>query len=238
MLQPEGKNGFDVARQMEVQAPELADLARQFREQYLQWQIGHVDTLTRQELFEFSRRCEELNRADLALDAKRQWLLAREPRLRSDGARGLVELGEDWYSFLNDEPGAAKYYMDAFAANSDYAPAADWLTAHKYVFERGQWIKESDVDRAMDPADIAVREGRLQVGMSEKDVRATMGANPTHTYRFASGGRILDVWVFEEARVVVRFDRLKKDEQASVVSIDQLVDRLERRKQKTAKKRN
>lgn len=234
-LQPDGRNGDSIARQLEAQAPELGEFAKQIRDKYMQWQITRIDTLTRQELFEFVKLCEERQQGDVALEAKKKWLLAREPKLRADGARGLAELGEDWFSFLNDEAGAARYYMDAFAANSDYAPASDWLTAHKFVFAGGKWEKESAAPVALDETEQAVRDGRLELGMSEQAVREAMGANPTRTHRFASSGKILDLWVFEEARLIVRLERQRKDENSTVVAIEPIIDKAERRKQRSAK---
>lgn len=220
---PDGSNGIEIAARIAAEIPERPELVTFHERRELDYRIKRVPLMARQEMLSLVRELESRDDPDRAKLVKQQWLQAREPLLREDGARGLVDLAEDWISLLNDRETAAEFYMAAWAANRDYEPAQQWLEANDFVFAAGKWHRRDEAPQTADLAmDRAIREGRILTGMSDAQVRAALGARPDAVTRFATSGRITELWVFESAGIVVRLSRRNRNEPSRVDAIDAL----------------
>jgi hypothetical protein len=71
----------------------------------------------------------------------------------------------------------------------------------------------------------ALREGRVEVGMTADQIRKGLGPPRTAT-RFATAGETTEVWTYGQAggsQLVVYFQRQKPQPDSRVVGVDQFV---------------
>lgn len=220
---PDGSNGMEIAARIAADVPERSDLVTFYEERELDFRRKQVDVMTRRAMLELARQLEDRDRTEQAEEVKRAWLLAREPLLRDDGARGLVDLAEDWIGLLDDRQSATRFYMAAWKENPDYAPAVTWLKENGYVLDQDRWVRAADVPDHTDVVmDRAVREGRVLPGMTAAQVRAALGTAPDQVTRFATRGRITELWVYESSAITVRLSRRNRPEESIVDSVEPL----------------
>lgn len=220
---PDGSNGFETADRIQAEAPERTDLQKKYFELGVAWNMQRIGTATRAQLDELTSRLEKLGQKDRVIAAKEKWLSARESVFRQDGARGLTDLAELWLSLLQDESKASRLMMDAWADNPQYTPAAEWLAAHGYRLVEGKWLSELEI-AAMpeDPRKVAIREGRLEVGMTAADVFAAIGTAPTSLTRSVSRRQVTEWWVYQEAGIIVQLVKGSRERESRVVSVEKL----------------
>jgi hypothetical protein len=221
---PDGSNGFEIADRLRSEAPERSDLANEYEKQALAAKMKKIDVSTRSQLEELTTRLDNDGKKDAANDARRAWLLAREPLFRQDGARGLVDLAQQWIALLHDLDAAAQLYIEAWRVNPQYTPASDWLTTHDYQLVNGAWYPKSEVPMMpVSPRELAIREGRVEKGMTATEVRSALGAVPTSITRLASSGPLIsEWWVYKEAGVLVRLSKSGRDAESTVVDVERL----------------
>lgn len=196
---PEGANGELVAARIEAVLPERADLAEHHREREIDYRLKRIETATRSEALDLAKRLEGRGRADEAKRALAAWLAAREAALRKDGPAGLVVVAEDYSDVLGDKATAARLLVEALKENPKSQEIADKLRGLGYVRVDGVWItKEEAETRPVDPITLAMREGRVTVGMSPEQVRKTLGA-PDRVARAASVSQVHEAWLYGQA---------------------------------------
>ena len=76
----------------------------------------------------------------------------------------------------------------------------------------------------VDPLDQAVREGRVQVGMTEVQARAALGGKPEGRVRLVTLGRVEEIWLYPNLGVAVRLSRNALTGRAEVVAVSNLSD--------------
>jgi hypothetical protein len=220
---PDGSNGMEIAARIAADVPERPELVTFHEDRELDYRRKQVDVMTRRAMLELVGQLEERDRTEQASEVKRQWLRAREPLLRDDGARGLVDLAEDWIGLLDDRETATRFYMAAWKENPDYAPAVAWLKENGYVLNQDRWVPAAEVPDHTDVVmDRAVREGRVLPGMTAAQVRSALGTAPDQVTRFATRGRITELWVYESSAITVRFSRRNRPEESIVEAVDPL----------------
>lgn len=225
---PDGSNGFEIADQLQALTPERADLQKTYHDLAIAWNLKRIDVATRIQLDGLASRLEKLGRKDLAIAAKQKWLSVRESVFRQDGARGLADLAELWMSLLQDESKATRLMQEAWVENPQYTPATDWLTAHGYQLIEGKWLSEIEI-AAMpeDPRKVAIREGRLEVGMTATDVHAAIGTPPTSMTRSVSRRQVTEWWVYKDSGILVQLVKGSRERESHVVSVEKLAKQKE-----------
>lgn len=205
-VDPSGKNASKIAASLKIAAPERKELIELYEKMGLQYESQRVNVMTRQEMLELANMYVERDEQKEANEVKKKWLNAREALYKEDGARGLVDLAEEWIQLLDDRQTAAKYYIEAWKRNSQYPLAAAWLEENGYSLHEGNWIPSELVPPTMESEiDKAIREGRIEKGMTTAQVRAAMGVAPDSLIRLATAGKVTEVWVYESAHTLVRF---------------------------------
>lgn len=196
---PEGANGEAVAAQIDALLPERADLAERYREREIQYRLARIGAATRAEALGLAKRLEDRGRAEEGKRALTAWLAARETALRKDGPAGLVVVAEDYADVLGDKATASRLLVEALDQNPRSAEIADKLRQLGYVRVDGVWItKEEAETRPVDPITLAMREGRVALGMSPDQVRKTLGA-PDRVARAASVSQVHEAWLYGQA---------------------------------------
>jgi len=219
----DGSQGFEIADRFRVEVPERKDLAKKNEEAAVTWRMSRIKTSTRTQLDELTTRLEQYGQPELAVEAKKKWLASREAVFRQDGARGLSDLAQLWLSLLKDETKAASLFMEAWRENPQYTPAMEWLTSHGYRLVGQAWLTEAEI-AAMpeDPMDKAIREGRIEIGMTAQQAQAAMEIVPTFVNRSASRKQISEWWIYQDAGVVIYLVKQTRDRAAMVVSVEKL----------------
>ncbi|MCA9081428.1 MAG: hypothetical protein KDA58_12770 [Planctomycetaceae bacterium] len=207
-IKADGSNGNEIAALYETMIPERPELPQQFREKELDYHFSRVASMTRTEMLELSEKFVAREEPGRGLAVKENWLKAREPRMRRDGARGLCEFAEDWITLTEDYETARGLYIEAYRLNPGYPPSTVWLEANGYVLHQNKWIP---ADQAPPSGDAemrkAIEEGRVLLGMTSEQVRSALGTVPTRTLRFARSRGATELLVFETSGLVVRMDR-------------------------------
>jgi hypothetical protein len=196
---PEGANGEAVAAKIEASLPERPDLAARYREREIDYRLKRIEAATRTEALDLARRLEERGRGDEAKRVLKTWVAAREATLRKEeGPAGLIRAAEDYETVLGDKPTAAKLLAEALKEIPNSEEIRHKLAQLGYVQVDGAWITKKEAEsRPVDPITLAMREGRVAVGMSPEQVRKTLGA-PDRVARAASVSKVHEVWVFGE----------------------------------------
>lgn len=216
----DGSNGFELADRFRADVPERTDLIQRYDDMAVKWQMQRLDVMPRDQLLDLTRRLDRMGRNEAAVEAKRGWLISRESLYRKDGARGLVDLANQWLDLLNDKDAAVQLYIDAWRANPQYSPASDWLTAQGYRQVNDGWFPASAMPAPIEtPVQVAIREGRVERGMTSAQVRAALGGEPASITRMASSTQINEWWIYEDAGVVVQLARQIRDPERIVVGV-------------------
>jgi hypothetical protein len=213
----DGSNGFQVAAELEQTIPEFGDLAEQFRQREIDFQIRHVESLSREQLLKLAERLVERQQAARADEVKLLWLKSREQSMSERGPAGRVDLADEYVSLLGDRRRAAEILIDVYRRNEGAEFAAKRLRELGYQCNsEGDWFEASELPQRDDLPDV-VREGRIQRGMSAEQVRTALGQAPASIQRFASRGGITELWVFPDLGVSVLLNRRQPDEPKAVV---------------------
>lgn len=218
----DGSNGYQVAQRLEHELPELESLADEFRRKELKHLSEGVGKLTRERMLELSRRYNDRGDKQQASAVIRNWLTLQESRATAAGPNALMELGDEYINLLQDERAAARIYQLAYAKNPQLAAARDWLTTHGYELNGKDWGKpgEPDDDATATAVSQAIAEGRVQLGMTGKQVLKSLGTTPTSSLQVASAGAFAELWVFKDHGISVRLQRHTAGGDAEVVQID------------------
>lgn len=220
---PDGSNGYDIAPLIRSSVPERKELADDYENRAERWHMQRLGTFSRSQLDEFARRLEKQGKAELAHDARKTWLITREGFYRQEGARGLADLAQLWIELLGDQHEAAQLYIAAWKENPNYTPAVEWLMSHGYTLHKGNWLTaEAMAELPVSPRERAIREGRIEVGMTSREMQAALGTGPTTMTRVASRHLVSEWWVYEEAGICVELKKATLDREAVVVKIEKM----------------
>ncbi len=222
-LKPDGSNGFQIADRLTEEVPDRRDLAESIIKDAIAYQETRLAKLNLSELDELCRRLEQVDRKAEVTQVKQKFLQARTPGYRQDGARGLSDLAELWMMLLNDTKTAAELYQEAWAMNNDYLPAREWLTAHGMQLVNGRWMTQAEVAAMPVPElEKAIREGRVEPGMTRQQVLSALGGAPSTQTRIATAQGVLEWWEYHNVGIVVRFGRSSRGLGSVVDKIDSL----------------
>ncbi len=218
-----GSNGDSVARRIRDELPEFPELADEWELKFLDYEHSRVAHMSRVEAGELSNTFAERGDEPRAEQVWRDWLAAREPVLRRDGVRGLMQLAGDYEEILDDERKAARLMLEAYEQEKLNHEITDWLREHDYVFVNDQWVLAAEVANfPVDENQRAAQSGIVRTGMSGEDVRRALGSAPTNIVRIASNSRVTELWVYEDVGLSVRFVHVANRGPATVDDVQQL----------------
>ena len=205
----DGRNGYALAERIDQQLPEYKAEAEELREKELKFQFTKLGTMTKTDLAALSTRYAERKQPQRIETAKRKWLELREPRLREvDGSRGLVEMGDDYQSLLQETDRALQLFIEANRMSPEAPEPLERLTKLGYIREGGRWIsKDSHIPAPTIPRSRMVEEGVVRSGMTSKEVLAALGGPPAAIARFAAVGKIQELWYYDGARFTIQLTK-------------------------------
>lgn len=200
----DGRNGFEIAGRIEATLPEFADLAEEHRQREIEWQLQHLEELSRDEMLALGERLEARDRAARASESRRAWLAAQEPALREQGASGLLDLAKEYVALLDDADAAATIYMELFQSRTGQQTARAELVKLGYQFDGTKWRKSDEA--ALETTPDAISRGILRRGMTAEQVRAALGKPPS-VVKIAVRNQVCELWVYPEHGVAIELRR-------------------------------
>ncbi len=223
-VKSDGSNGFDIADSIEKQVPERTDLTAAYRDRAIKFRTDNLAASTRQDILELRAILQQRKQTQQATDVVRRWLALRDESLQRDDRDvpgELIRLSEEYITLLRDQPAAAALLMRAYKQSPQPQIAAK-LKGLGYKQQSDRWLNnaeiksapESDIERAM-------RQGRVTLGMTAKQVRGSQGF-PNRVVRIATNGKINTIWIYEQgtgSRMVIHFIRAIQRDDPKVVAI-------------------
>jgi len=220
----DGKNGDVIAARLDELVPEAHSLAEQYRTRHLNWRLEQAVHATRPEIEQLAADFRARQQPDLARQAVTRWLQEREPRMRQDGALGLMQLADEYLSLARDERKAVTLLAEAHKLDPAFTDVSEKLKQLGYVDVSGTWIK-SNPDNTPAPnglAEVPV-PGAVVVGMSAVAARNVMGFRPGTLGRALTKSGVSEVWTYGPpgtSRLIIRLESTTVNPELRVTAIN------------------
>ena len=202
--------------------PNTMRTRRFLRGRSLDEKLAGVTTLSRQEILNLAEAFSRRGEPEKALEAKKNWVRAKEDRLRKEGRPDdLVQAAHEYQSMLEDNESAAKLLIEAYEKAPEMRSVSDQLEQLGWTLVKGKWMTRAEA--AALPPDPNQRPGDRAnfLGMSREQVRKTLG-NPDSVTRIISAGRLNEVWIYNVgSRVAVHFLGGTDGQDVKVVRLEQ-----------------
>ena len=218
-------NGFAIAAEIDKQVPEFHALAEQYRDQQLKTELTAVATYSRRQITDLAER---LRNRDLKKEADKSlsdWLKNKERQLAKNDSSGRIQLAEDYLAILEDQTSAGRLLLEADQLTPKSEEITNRLEKLGYGLNDGKWLPPKALKaQGEDSISKAMREGRVEIGMTRAQVRKTLGS-PTTISRIATAGRISEIWAFGQkssSKLVVHFSSKNPTDKSKVRSVFQL----------------
>lgn len=202
---PIGKDGNQIADQIDSLAPEMHDRAEEYRDRWLAYLSSRLDSSTREEVLELAELYRQRNQPDKTQEVLRSWIRTHELKWRKEGPLGLVRLAEEYLELLEDRPTAVLLLRQAYLASGNSPEIGERLKS------LGVQVGGS-VPAGNQPADSDAPEqvqSPIRVGMNREQVLHVLG-KPDRTSRVASSSELTEIWTYGQrgtSRLAIRFTR-------------------------------
>lgn len=220
-LKADGSNGLMLAELVRREFPGETATAAALEEREVGYQLGRVDSLTRQELQQLTQLLTGLSRKEKIPEVIEQWMTAQERRFGTANLPALLRTADEHLFVAELLPGTnhqqqgiellkQAWSMASLEAPQDAGQIADRLKRLGWEQLDGRWMTTQQV-RMLPENDIqlAVREGRVVQGMTVDQVIRTLG-QPARISRLGSSRLMRELWVYDadgDSGLVVRFRR-------------------------------
>ncbi len=221
-LAPGGGNAFEIAAEIEKSIPEYATVAESIRDEALAARAAEVEKLTRSEVLSLSDDYRQRDQLDRARGILETWVTLRRKKLGPDDTEGLLEVAEDYRRLLAREDYADRLLMETWGRNKN-PDLAEALEKRGYRLKENRWLTQTEYDqRPEGRLERALREGRIEVGMSATQVRQALGL-PVRASRFVTAALVQEVWEYGAGgtRFLVQLSRRKNEPDLTVTTIGQ-----------------
>lgn len=216
----DGRNGDEIADALTRFVPEERELANRYRQLRVKYRLERVTTMTRADVTKFADDLRANRQADQAEDVQRRWLKARERLSREEGATGLIQLADDYATWLDDKSAATKYLVEAYQLEPTLPQSADRLRGFGLELRDGKWGKPTGMEAPSTPA--PTMPSRVEPGFSLAQVKELLG-DPTSRTRIISAAGITEIWCYGAAgssRLVIRMERSAIDKTTKVTRVE------------------
>ncbi|HVW02900.1 MAG TPA: hypothetical protein VHB77_21250 [Planctomycetaceae bacterium] len=223
---PDGSNGFEIAQALDDAAPEFHPLAEEYRDRALALRAEQVGKLSRSEMLALRQEFITRQQPEQGRDVVESWLTFRRKKLDAEDIEGLLHLVEDYDKLLERRDQGTKLLLDAIAKAPESPGLKQALEGRGMRLRDGQWMTEAEfLNTPETRMQQALREGRVEVGMTADQVRKGLGP-PLAATRFATAGETTEVWTYGQSggsQLVIYLQRQKPQPDARVVGVDQFV---------------
>ncbi|MGQ0633174.1 MAG: hypothetical protein ACT4QC_01075 [Planctomycetaceae bacterium] len=222
---PDASNGFAVAENIDRLLPERRALAEQLRDRALAARSRDVEKLLLPDVLDLTQKYRDLKQPALAEHLIETWLTLHRRKLEPDDTEGLLQLTESYRSLLKRDEFADRLLIAAWERNRSATDIAERLQQAGYRLKDGRWLSEREL-RALPltPIEQAIRDGRVESGMTASQVRRSLG-EPQTVARSVTSGQVVEVWSFDQAgatRLIVRLRKSRRQSEAVVAEVSQV----------------
>ncbi|MBS0202773.1 MAG: hypothetical protein JSS49_07720 [Planctomycetes bacterium] len=219
----DGRNGDEIAMRIDMFVPEYRKLADQYRLQKLNWRLKQAAVATRPEIVQLAAEFRARSLPDQATKALTRWVKAQEPRLRQDGALGLLQLADEQLSLLQDERSAVALLVEANKRDPTFADVTDKLKSLGYSNIGGTWTRMTPaIPLTPVPEVNTTLPGAVAVGMNATAARDAMGGDANSIARVLTRGGVTEVWSYGvpgSSRLIIRLEGTRLTPDLRVVEI-------------------
>ena len=224
----DGGNGFEIAELIDQRLPEFHALAEQYRDRALALRAEKVARLSRTEVVDLQREYKERKQDEQAAAVVESWLTLRRKALLPDDTEGLLELAEDYSRLLGRSDKESRVLLEAYEKYRGVTAVATGIATRlqHLGFEQrdGRWLTADEIQKLpTSQLEQALREGRVENGMTGAQVLKSLGTPLTST-RMVSAGQVVEIWTYGQAnssRLVVYLSKRSAPD-SKVVGIDQI----------------
>lgn len=225
-LASDAGNGFEMADLLEQRLPEQRALAESWRDRALAGRAAEVDTLPRKEMLALAEQYRTRNQPRQADQIIESWLTLRRRKLQADDIEGLLQLTDEYRTLLKRDDVADRILFEVYEANPGATETAERLERRGYRLKDGRWITAEEFNtRPEGMLERALREGRVEVGMTGAQVRKSVG-EPLVIAKAATAGLVTEIWIYGQgnaARLVIRLAKRATQRDLAVVSLDNVL---------------
>ena len=221
-LKPDGSNGFEIAKQIDLVVPREGALADEYRARALKARAAEVEKLTRTQVLDLFEQYRLLNQQRKADDVLESWLALRKQGLEPDDTEGLLVLSDDYRRLLKRNDLADRLLIEGWARNPKAIDLQERLEKEGYKLFDGRWISEQDfANRPEGKLEKAIRAGLVEPGMTAGQVRRSRG-QPDSQARSATAGQVTEFWTYrmaDSSQIIVRFVKRAGQAEMSVADV-------------------
>lgn len=220
------QNGFEIAEKIDEQVPEFHGQAEKYRDKVLEQRALKVEHMTRAEVIKLRKDFidrKQLRLGDIAIEA---WLRSRQKRLAGDDIEGLLSVADQYDELLKQPQTKLRLIRQAADLHPESAELVERMTALGFRRHGDKWITESEF-RSIPQGRLeqALQEGRVEIGMTSRQVQRSLGV-PATTTRVAGRGVVNEIWSYQspgsaQPLMIYLIRRLPATE-STVVGVDRL----------------
>lgn len=228
-LKPDGSNGVEIAKQIQFEFPDEKTVVQQLVSKEVDWHLSRSEQLSRQDLIAAVTLLQGLDRKAESSDLIQRWQKAQEKRFGTSTLAGILRTADE-YLFVAEQwnkpdsrTNGIELLKKAWAQAEQESPddvmvIAERLKALGWERLKGTWMTTRDIEMLpQDDVQLAIREGRVVRGMTGVQVQQTFG-KPRQVSRISSSRFMRELWVYEEAGLVIRLQRsLARADEALIV---------------------
>jgi hypothetical protein len=223
-LAKDGGNGFEVADKLDKLVPEEHALAESLRDKALAARSAEVGTLSRSEVLALADKYRARSQTKQAADVIESWLTLRRRRLDPNDVEGFLQNADEYRTLLDRPDAAARMLIELHKRHPEATEIVERLQKAGYRQHDGQWLTaEQFAARPEGQIEKAIREGRVETGMTAGQVRRALG-EPLSLSRALTAGEVTEIWGYGRpgsSRLIVRLVRTRRQQEATVVDFGQ-----------------
>ena len=197
-LAADGSNGFEIAELLDQRVPEFHALADKLRDRTLDKRAAEVQQRTRPEVLQLAADYRQQKKEAQARQVIESWLTLRQRKLDPDDIEATLVLSDDYRTLLQGSDTANRLLHSAVQRHPESTELRERLQRAGFRLRDGTWQSEKELaGRPEDRLERALREGRVEAGMTGAMVRRSLG-EPRSTSRSATSGQIMEVWTYSQ----------------------------------------
>lgn len=222
-LDDDDGNADEIAAQFELYLPNEKQIAAVYRDRYLKYQIRTADKLSRKEAQQLVEQLLVQDDRERAETVRQNWLAARKAELSTGKVFDTLILADHYTEFGNDRDAAAKLLLDAIEKHPDFEEIEQRLKRLGYEKVDDAWLSKAEMQTEQEEDEVrqALIRGEVVKGMTPRQVSQALGRPSTIT-RITAASSVLEVWIYRDARLMIRFERPTVIAPPEVISIDPL----------------
>ncbi len=220
------QNGFDIAARIDERVPEFHARAESYRDKVLELRAMKVRNMTRSDVLKLRQDYQDRKQPQQGEIAVESWLQWRRKSLKEDDIEGLMNIADQYEELLKQPQTKVRLLMEAVAKHPNAPELVERLTKLGYRRSGEKWITDAEF-RAIPQGRLeqALQEGRVEVGMTGRQVQKSLGV-PAATTRVAAKGIVNEIWTYHspgsaQPLMIYLIRRLPASE-STVVGVDQL----------------